>query len=112
VNFLKLLRAGHGNYVINAQARDYMRRGSLSRPAIRLLAEADDKQFADQAAWQANLYQLGTSAPKVAPDPTQIATEGALWGSVKARGLLGCTVIVSDNADQFNVGQFNVGRHA
>ena len=83
-----------------------MRRRSLSSPAIRLLAEADDKQFADQAAWQAHLDQLGISALKVAPDPTQIATEGALWGSVKAHGLLGDTVIVSDDA-----GQINVGRH-
>jgi hypothetical protein len=112
VNFLELLRAGHGDYVINAEALAYMRRRSLSSPAIRLLAEADDKQFADQAAWQAYLDQLGISALKVAPDPTQIATEGALWGSVKAHGLLGDTVMVSDDAGQFNVGQFSVGRHA
>ena len=105
VNFLELLRAGHGDYVINAEALAYMRRRSLSSPAIRLLAEADDKQFADQAAWQAHLDRLGISALKVAPDPTQIATEGALWGSVKAHGLLGDTVIVSDDAGQFNVGQ-------
>ena len=36
-----------------------------------------------------------------------IATEGALWGSVKAHGLLKDTVIVSDDA-----GQFDVGHHA
>ena len=34
-----------------------------------------------------------------------IATEGALWGSVKAHGFLPNTVIVSDDAGQFNVGQ-------
>ena len=34
-----------------------------------------------------------------------VATEGALWGSVKARGFLPNTVIVSDDAGQFNVGQ-------
>jgi hypothetical protein len=31
--------------------------------------------------------------------------QGALWGSVKAHGLLPNTVIVSDDAGQFNVGQ-------
>jgi hypothetical protein len=31
-----------------------------------------------------------------------IATEGALWGSVKAHGFLPNTVIVSDDAGQFN----------
>jgi len=34
-----------------------------------------------------------------------IATEGALWGNVRARGLLAETVIVSDDAGQLNVGQ-------
>ncbi len=33
-----------------------------------------------------------------------IATEGAVWGSLKAHGLLADTVIVSDDAGQFNVG--------
>jgi hypothetical protein len=39
------------------------------------------------------------------PDPVLIATEGALWGSIKAHGFLTSTVIVSDDAGQFNVGQ-------
>src|SRR5499427_8844953 len=34
-----------------------------------------------------------------------VATEGALWGSIKAHGFLSDTVIVSDDAGQFNVGQ-------
>ena len=38
--------------------------------------------------------------------PVRIATEGALWGSVTAHGFLPDTVIVSDDA-----GQFDVGRH-
>jgi hypothetical protein len=106
LNFLDLLRAGHGDYVINAEALAYMRGRSLSGPVIRMLAEAGDKCFADRAAWQAHLERLGIAELKVLPDPVQIATEGALWGSVKAHGLLPDTVIVSDDA-----GQFNVGRH-
>jgi len=39
--------------------------------------------------------------------PVRLATEGALWGSVKAHGFLAETVILSDDA-----GQFDVGRHA
>jgi Transposase IS66 family len=34
----------------------------------------------------------------------RIATEGALWGAIKAHGLLPGTVIVSDDAGQFLVG--------
>src|SRR5260370_25394783 len=41
---------------------------------------------------------------RVHPDPMLIATEGALWGTVKGHGLLADTVIVSDDAGQFNVG--------
>jgi hypothetical protein len=106
LNFLELLRAGHGDYVINAEALAYMRGRSLAGPVIRMLAEQDDKHLADRAAWQAHLERLGITALEVLPDPVQIATEGALWGSVKAHGLLPDTVIVSDDA-----GQFNVGRH-
>jgi hypothetical protein len=40
----------------------------------------------------------------VTPDPIRLATEGALWGSVQAHGLLPDSVIVSDDAGQFNVG--------
>jgi len=105
LNFLELLRAGHANYVINAEALAYMRCRSLTGPVIRMLAEHDDKHFADRATWQAHLERLGIAALEVLPDPVQIATEGALWGSVKAHGLLPDTVIISDDAGQFNVGQ-------
>lgn len=107
LNFLELLRAGHGDYVINTEALAYMRSRSLAGPIIRRLAEHGDKRFADRAAWQAHLERLGITTLEVLPDPVQIATEGALWGSIKAHGLLPDTVIVSDDA-----GQFNVGRHA
>src|SRR5215467_5891622 len=104
-NFLELLRAGHGDYVINAEALAYMRQRSLAGPVIARLAEHPHKYFADQAAWAAHLDRLGISALKVNPDPVMVATEGALWGSIKAHGFLSDTVIVSDDAGQFNVGE-------
>lgn len=39
LNFLDLLRAGHGDYVVDAEALAYMGRRSLAGPVIRLLAE-------------------------------------------------------------------------
>jgi hypothetical protein len=106
-NFLELLRAGYDDYVINAEALAYMRGRTLAGPIIQRLAEHPDKYFADQAAWQAHLERLGIAALTVTPNPTLIATEGALWGSIKAHGFLPDTVLVSDDA-----GQFAVGRHA
>lgn len=107
LNFLELLRAGHGDYVINAAALAYMKSRALSGTVIRQLAQHQTTHFADRVAWLAHLDRLGVTALKVTPDPVLIATEGALWGSVKAHGLINGTVIVSDDA-----GQFQVGHHA
>jgi hypothetical protein len=105
LNFLELLRAGYDDYLINAEALAYMRERALAAHVIARLAEHPDRCFADRLAWNAHLEKLGISALRVNPDPVLIATEGALWGSVKAHGFLPNTVIVSDDAGQFNVGQ-------
>jgi hypothetical protein len=104
LNFLELLRAGHLDYVINAEALAYMRERALSGPVIERLATQPERYFPDQSAWQAHLEKLGIAALTVTPNPARIATEGALWGAIKAHGLLPETVIVSDDAGQFLVG--------
>ncbi len=105
LNFLDLLRAGHTDYVINDAALSYMRDRALSGPVIARLAECPDKQFADPPAWQAHLERLGITELRVTPDPVQIATEGALWGSIQSHEFLREAVILSDDAGQFAVGQ-------
>lgn len=105
LNFLELLRAGYTDYVINDEALAYMRSRNLAGPTLALVAAHVAKHFTDRAAWQAHLDRLGLTSLAVTPDPVQITTEGALWGSIKAHDLLRDTVIVSDDAGQFNVGQ-------
>jgi len=105
LNFLDLLRAGHGDYVINEAALNYMRTRSLAGPVINRLAVEPQTRFADHTAWQAHLRRLGVSDLQLSPDPVGIATEGALWGAVTAHGFLCKAVIVSDDAGQFAVGQ-------
>lgn len=105
LNFLDLLRAGHPDYVINDAALAYMRSRSLAGPVISLLRAQPQTRFADHLAWQAHLEHLGISALTVTPDPVLIATEAAIWGSLKAQGFLPDTIIVSDDAGQFAVGQ-------
>ena len=104
LNFLELLRTGHLDYVINAEALAYMRERALSGLVIEPLATHPERYFPDRAAWQAHLERLGIAALTVTPDPVRLATEGALWGAIKAHGLLPGTVIVSDDAGQFLVG--------
>ena len=105
LNFLDLLRAGFTDYVINEAALDYMRGRALAGSVIHQLAAHRQTWFADQATWQTHLDRLGISTVQVTPDPISIATEGALWGSIQAHGLLREMVIVSDDAGQFAVGQ-------
>jgi hypothetical protein len=105
LNFLTLLRAGYDDYIINAEALAYMRERALASSVIARLSEHPDRCFVGQEAWNAHLERLGISTLRVNPDPVMVATEGALWGSVKAHGFLPATVIVSDDAGQFNVGQ-------
>jgi Transposase IS66 family len=106
LNFLELLRAGQDDYVINPAALDYMRDHGLPQTTIALLAEAE-RRFAGREGFMAHLKKLGLTGLKVNPDPVQIASEGAAWGSIAEQGLLDGTVIVSDGA-----GQFNVAEHA
>jgi hypothetical protein len=101
LNFLGLLRAGYPDYAINAEALAYMRERALAGPLIERLATHPEHTFPDRAAWQAHLERLGITDLRVNPDPVRIATEGALWGAIKANGFLPETVIVSDDAGQF-----------
>ena len=107
LNFLDLLRAGHTDYVLNDAAYSYMRKQSLPAPLIARLMVEPQTHFTDRAAWMAHLDRLGFAALAVTPDPTRVATEGAVWGSVQAHQFLCDAVVLSDDA-----GQFAIGRHA
>jgi hypothetical protein len=112
-SFLELLRAGYDDYVINAEALAYMRRHHLAEPTIARLGGHVDRHFADRLAWQGHLDRLGITALKGRYDPVRVATEGALWGSVRAHGFLAQTAVVSKPAPAKagDAGQFDFGRH-
>ncbi len=107
LNFLELLRAGDEGYAINNAALDYMRDHSLPDKLIKQLAGHKRRFFAGRKGWIAHLERLGFTKLKVHPDPVRIASQGALWGRIAALGLLDGTIIVSDGA-----GQFRLGDHA
>ena len=107
LNFLELLNAGGPTSVVNDAGLAYMRAHDLTGRAIALLGDHANRRFTGRPAWTAHLQALGITALDVHPDPVRLATEGALWGSICAQGLLDDTVIVSDGA-----GQFDVGNHA
>src|SRR3954462_261844 len=100
LNFLDLLRAGHPDYVLNAAAAAHMLERGVPEAIITSLLGHERQSFADEAAWQVHLDSLGLSA-----GCRRQVTEAAMIGSIVARGLLTDTVIVSDEAGQFDVFQ-------
>jgi hypothetical protein len=100
INFLELLRAGQTDYVIDAEARAYMSHQQLPKAQLRLFAK--DHALADQAAWAAQLRDLGITVER----HIRIATEGALVASLLKRGVSPELVILSDDAGQFNIAGF------
>ena len=99
INFLGILRAGHEDYLLNADAADYMATYNLPKKVIELILGTETQLFADQKAWACHLEILGITSPR----HVQIATEAALLASAVAHGLSRDLVILSDDAGQFNV---------
>lgn len=98
LNFLDLLRAGQPDYVINAAAEAWMVEHGLPEAVIARVVGHDQRRFADEAAWEAHLAGLD-----LAEGHHRTVSEAAVIGAIQERGLLTETVIVSDDAGQFNV---------
>ena len=92
------MRAGHADYVINAAAAAYLVEHQAAEAVITALLLDEHRSFADDAAWQAHLDRLN-----LGPGQRRLVTEAAMVGAIVARGLLTDTVIVSDEAGQFDV---------
>lgn len=99
MNFLELLRAEQRDYHLNEAAFSYMEKQKLPKPLLLQLREYFDQDFANRERWLALLETLSMTKPR----HCQIATEGAVLGSVIHHGLCDDLVIVSDDAGQFNI---------
>lgn len=99
INFLRLLRAGRTDYVINSDAVAYWESQGLPRAVIKILGTDQPKVVADDDGWKEFLEQKGVKTAR----HVRIATEGALFASIIEHGISRKLVIVSDDAGQFNV---------
>lgn len=98
INFLELLAAGHG-YQVNDEALSYMKKHELPQAFVEGLRQHECASFANQSAWLSHLDSLGMDVTR----HRNIATEGALVGSLRRRGVAQDLAIISDDAGQFNV---------
>ncbi len=99
VNFLTLLRAGQQDYHLTDAAFSYMKKQKLPKPLLLQLRDYINQDFVNSERWLALLDTLSITKSR----HRQIATEGALLGSVLHHGLCDDLVIVSDDAGQFNI---------
>jgi hypothetical protein len=98
LNFLKVLRGAGVGYTINEVAVTYWEQQKLAREVVAQL-NAQPRQFADEAAWQARLREVGVTSER----HIRIATEGALLGQLLEQGVASNLVILSDGAPQFAI---------
>lgn len=98
LNFLEILCGPYRDYVINDVTVNYLQGQRLSAPLVQKLCTGP-QAFADEAAWQARLAEVGITGER----RVRLATEGALLGSIIAHGVSAQLVILSDGAQQFTV---------
>jgi hypothetical protein len=99
INFLKLMRAGHSDFVINIDAVCYMQANKLPQKVLHAINDNLGTIFANDTQWHDFLAQNEIINDR----HVQIATEGALLGSIIEHGISQHLVILSDDAGQFNV---------
>jgi hypothetical protein len=98
LNFLEVLRGPVTDYAINPTAVAYWRRQKLPVAMVGRLRRGP-RRFADPDAWRAHLRRLGITGER----HVRIASEGALLGSLIARGVSPGLVVLSDGAGQYDV---------
>ena len=96
---MKILRAGQDDYVINPDAICYMEAQKLAQKELLKFSYLLNTAYENEQAWQEKLTALNITKLR----HIQIATEGALLGSVIEHGFNTDMVIVSDDAGQFDI---------
>lgn len=99
INFLKLMRAGWQDYILNPDALSYMTANNFPAYLQKNIAGYLGTAFANDHQWNRFLADNGIGNER----HKKIITEAALIGSIIEHGICRNLVIVSDDAGQFNV---------
>ncbi len=99
INFLKILRGKHIDYILNEASTDYIKKLKISNKLRKRLSNISFKTYKDKDDWDSFVKKLGDSTKK----QIKILTEAALIGSIVEHGFNTDLVILSDEAGQFNV---------
>jgi len=99
INFLEMLRAGKSDYQLIDESFKYMKRYRVAPWICEKLLTCKDKIFSDKETWNKYILDLGVLNKLY----RRLVTEAALIGSVLNHGFNKSTVILSDDAGQFNI---------
>ncbi|PWL17662.1 hypothetical protein DKP76_12320 [Falsochrobactrum shanghaiense] len=105
LNFLSLLRGSYRDYVLNDAAFEYLQSRKADPALVARLKTLELQLFSNQSQFLKHL--VGRKIDVFDKPLIRMLGEAGIWGSIRHHGLLGNTVIVSDDA-----GQFRVGNHA
>lgn len=105
LNFLSILKAGHQDFILNDEAMSWLRTQGAEQAIMEKLQSRSVPIFADQIAFLE--YLTGKGIDIFDRQLMRLLLEAGSWGAIRHHGLLDNTVIVSDDA-----GQFRVGNHA
>ncbi|WP_247997884.1 IS66 family transposase [Brucella tritici] len=105
LNFLSLLRGNYQDYVLSDAAFDYLQARNVDPAIIARLRPRKPQHFPNQVPFLEHLLRNGVDI--FDNNTLRMFGEAGLWGAIRYHGLMGNTVIVSDDA-----GQFRVGDHA
>ncbi len=98
-NYLRILRLGHSDYVLNEYSRQYLIAQQIPQCHLVKLQFSDAMICQGEAEWQAYLQVLGITSLQA----VKLMTEAALLGSAIEHGLSPELIILSDGAKQFAI---------
>ncbi len=99
INFLKLLRTGYNDFIINDDALEYMQKRGFPKFQIEKFTGIKAKRYKTEKQWMKFLK----SRKILTDNHVRIATEGGLVGSIIHHGYNKNMAIISDDAGQFNI---------
>ena len=99
VNFLKILRGCHNDYVLTEESFEYMSMLNLPPDRKDRLIGKLNKKFNNDLKWEEFLKMVGIRGTK----EVRIVNEAALIGSILSHGINEDLVILSDDAGQFEI---------
>ena len=99
VNFLRILRGRHNDYMISQESIDYMMMHRIPPPLVNRFRGKLNKRIATEEEWESLLHIIGIHREH----DKRIITEAALLGSILSHGIKRDMVIVSDDAGQFDI---------